>query len=125
MRRALILVVLLALPLAAGKKKSMGVIYRKPGQNIDIPNAAVTLGVAHRKCENYVWAAIVETMSRAQQAVIPQDEWAIRTSGGEKCFPALNDYAQRAQSLGGDYSLDGGRKVRIRGEYQEGPAPSG
>jgi hypothetical protein len=125
MRRVLILVILLVLPLAAGKKKSMGVMYRKPGQKIEIPNAGATLGVAHRKCENYVWAAIVETMSRAQQAVIPQDQWAIRTSSGEKCFPSLNDYAQRAQSLGGDYSLDGGQKVRIHGEYQEGPAPSG
>src|SRR2546425_1200319 len=113
MKRALLIVLLLAIPATAGKKKPMGAMYRKPNQKVEIANAASSLASAHRKCENFAWAAIVETMMRAQEVLITQDDWAIRTSSGEKCYPSLDDYAQRAQTLNGNYSLDGGRKIRV------------
>src|SRR4051812_22345420 len=102
MKRVLLIMLLLVLPATAGKKKPMGTMYRKPNQKVEIANAAAALGAAHRKCENYAWAAIVETMARAQEVPIAQDEWAMRTSGGEKCYPSLDDYAQRAQALNGN-----------------------
>jgi hypothetical protein len=121
MRRLLILFLLLTLPVA-GKKKPMGAMYRKPDQKVEIPNASAALAVAHRKCENFAWGAIVESMMHVQQVNISQDEWSSRTSDGDKCFPALDDYSRRASALSGDYALDGGRKVRIHAEYTEGPA---
>jgi hypothetical protein len=125
MRHTLIFLLLLAAPLAADKKKPMGMIYRKPMQKTEIAGAPASLATAHRKCENYAWAAIVESMARAQQVNISQDDWALRTSGGEKCFPSLDDYAVRAQAVSGDYTLDAGRKVRIHADYVPGPTPSG
>ena len=80
MKRALILVLFLALPLVAGKKKSMGTMYRKADQKIELANAAETLGAAHRKCENYAWAAIVEAMMRRQQVPITQETCLLYTS---------------------------------------------
>jgi hypothetical protein len=117
MRRLLLLLLLLSLPLFAGKKKGMGVMYRKSGQKVEIANAAASLSTAHKKCENYAWAAIVETMMHVQQVGLKQEDWAVRTSHGDRCYPSLDDYAQRADALGGDYTLDGGRKVRIHADY--------
>lgn len=116
-RVVLILLLLFSLPLLGGKKKSMGALYRKPGQKVEIPNATSALSVAHRKCENYAWAAIVETMMRTHQVGLKQEDWAVRTSNGDRCYPSLDDYAQRADALIGDYTLDGGRKVRIHADY--------
>src|SRR5579863_3130388 len=107
----------------AGRKKSMGTLYRKADQKVEIANASASLGAAHRKCENYAWAAIVETIMRAQKVPIGQDDWAVRTSNGMKCFPALDDYAQRAEALNGDYTLDDGTKIRVHAEYSGVPQP--
>src|SRR4051812_49378054 len=114
---AIVLLFAAALPLTAGKKKPKGTMYRKADQKVEIAGAPASLGTADRKCENYAWAAIVETMMRAQQVPIKQDDWAMRSSGGMKCNPALDDYAQRAQSINGDYTLDGGKKVRIHADF--------
>ena len=123
MRRIFAALLLLALlSPAAGKKKPMGAMYRKPDQKVEIANASASLATAHHKCENSAWAAIVETMMHAQQVNISQDEWSSRTSNGDKCFPALDDYPRRADALNGDYALDGGRKVRIHAEYTDGAA---
>jgi hypothetical protein len=122
MKRVLIFVLLFSLPLAAGKKKSLGTMYRKADQRVELANAAETLGAAHRKCENYAWAAIVEAMMRQQQVPITQETWAERTSGGMKCYSTLDDYSSRAQALNGDYTLDSGRKVRIHADFIAGSA---
>src|SRR5437879_5942598 len=76
------------IPASAQKKSKNGYgnFFRKPDQKVEIATAPTTLQVAHRKCENYAWAAIVESMMRAQAVNIPQDDWAIRTSNGMKCF---------------------------------------
>ncbi len=124
MKRALAILLLLTMPAFAGKKKSMGTLYTKPGQKVEIANIGAELGVANRKCENYAWAAIVETMMRAQQVPITQKDWVLRTSGGEKCFPTLDDYMQRAAALNGDYTLNDGRKIRIHADYIAGTATS-
>lgn len=124
MRRLLAIILLLTLPASAGKKKSLGAMYTKPGQKVEIANVEAMLGVANRKCENYAWAAIVETMMRAQQVPITQNDWVLRTSGGEKCYPSLDDYAQRADALNGDYTLNDGRKVRIHADYIAGTGTS-
>lgn len=123
MHRLVLVLLLLTLPVTAGKKKSMGALYRKPGQKVEIANASASLAHAHKKCENYAWAAIVETMMHAQRVGLKQEDWAIRTSNGDRCFPSLDDYAQRADALVGDYTLDGGRKVRIQAGYAA-PQPS-
>jgi len=116
------LVLMVLLPAVAQKasKNGYGNFYRKPNQKVEIAGASAALSIAHRKCENYAWAAIVEVMMRAQQVNIPQDEWATRTSSGMKCFATLSDYPERAAAITNDYALDGGRKVHIEAEYTTG-----
>src|SRR5258706_16198080 len=109
LRRLLITtLLLLLLPAAAQKKnkKGYGTFYRKADQRVEIVNADTTLQMAHRKCENYAWAAIVDAMMRAQDVKIPQDDWASNTSAGMKCFPSLTDYSERALAISTDYTLD-------------------
>ena len=120
MRRWLCILLLMTMPVFAGKKKPMGALFRKADQRVEIPNADVTLNPAKRKCENYAWAAIVESMMLAQRVSISQDDWAIKTSNGMKCFPALDDFAQRATELNGDYTLSDGKKVRIHADFIDG-----
>lgn len=124
MYRLVLILLLLVSTTEAGKKKPMGNMMRKPDQKVEINNAGAALGTANRKCENYVWAAIVETMMRGQQVPIPQNDWAERTSNGMRCYPSLDDYAQRAQALNGDYTLNDGKKVHIHAEFFPGtPQP--
>jgi hypothetical protein len=124
MPRALLIATLLLtlLPAAAQKKnkKGYGTFYRKADQKVELVNADTALQTAHRKCENYAWAAIVDAMMRAQDVRIPQDDWATNTSAGMKCFPSLTDYPERALAISKDYTLDGGRKVHIDATYTVG-----
>ncbi|MCU1283853.1 MAG: hypothetical protein JWO13_203 [Acidobacteriales bacterium] len=117
---ALLLITSLAVYAQKPNKNGYGNFFRKADQKVEIAAAPATLQTAHRKCENYAWAAILESMMRAQAVNIPQDDWAIRTSNGMKCFPTLNDYAERALAITADYALDGGRKVHIDGSYTPG-----
>jgi hypothetical protein len=116
-------VFLVLLPAAAQKKNKNGYgnFYRNPNQKVEIAGASAALAMAHRKCENYAWAAIVEAMMRAQEVKISQDDWASRTSSGMKCFSTLNDYPERALAITDDYVLDSGRKVHISADYTTGP----
>lgn len=124
MRRWLCILLLITVPAVAGKKKPMGTLFRKADQRVEIANADAALNPANRKCENYAWAAIVESMMLAQRVAISQDDWAIKTSNGMKCFPALDDFAQRAAELNGDYTLSDGKKVRIHADFIDGtPSP--
>src|SRR5437879_11860598 len=118
----LFLILLALLPAAAQKKNKNGYgnFYRNPNQKAEIAGAATALGTAHRKCENYAWAAIVETMMRAQEVKLLQDDLASNTSSGMKCFSTLSDYPERAAAITNDYVLDGGRKVHINAEYTVG-----
>jgi hypothetical protein len=126
MRHLLIATLSLTLLPAAAQKKNKngyGNFYLKPNQKVEIAKADAALQPARRKCENYAWAAIVETMMRAQDVKIPQDDWATKTSAGMKCFPSLNDYPDRALAITDDYALDGGRKVHIEATYSVGSLP--
>src|SRR5262249_15015193 len=53
----------------------------KPGQTAEI---ADLLSVpAKQKCENWAWAAALETALKAQHAEIPQNYWVMKADGGE------------------------------------------
>src|SRR5438270_7319813 len=119
MRHLILILLLLSLPASGGKKKGMGTVYRKLAQKMEIANASAGLARAQRKCENYTWAAIVESMFRAQNVAISQQDWSVRSSNGDRCYPALDDYAKRADSISGDYTLEGARKVRIHADYAD------
>ncbi len=111
LRRALILALLLALPLAAGKKPKGVPMARLPEQTIDIPS--LSLPGAAQPCTNYAWAVAVETMLRAQNVPLDQHYWVQKANGGELCIEPAPNLERLTRALNGNYTLNDGRKVKL------------
>jgi hypothetical protein len=108
---------LLSLPLRADKKKAVNWM-RRPGLVVRLETPLV---VARQKCENWAWAAALETMLQVQDAGIAQEFWIQRINGGEVCLPRADSFENLARFLeSGPYVLDNGRKVRLAVQYGEG-----
>ena len=90
----------------------------KVGQADEI--AGLVSAQAQQKCENWAWAAALETSLKAQQAEIPQNYWIMKADGGEVCKDGPADLEALTKLISGDYALDDGRKVRIDAQAVEG-----
>lgn len=81
------------------------------GQEVDIPGLASA--TASQKCENWAWAAGVETILRTQQVDLKQKFWVLKADGGEVCKDNAIELDALAQYISGEYALDDGRHVRL------------
>ena len=118
-----LLVISLGLPLAAGKKKTGINWLRRPSQSVRLAQMPVV--VAKQKCENWAWAAALETMLLLQDAGIPQEYWIQRINHGEVCLPRAESFENLARFLESDfYVLDNGRKLRLQVQYRDGAPTS-
>jgi hypothetical protein len=81
-----------------------------PDQNVDI--AGLASATASQKCENWAWAAGLETILRTQNVDLKQKYWIIKADGGEVCKDSF-DLNSLAQYINGEYVLDDGRHVRL------------
>lgn len=125
-RRAVLIVVLLALcaPVSfAGKKKIKGLSLRQnPDQHAELRNLPSI--VAKQKCENFAWAAGVETILRMQGVSLDQSYWTDKINGGALCLPSIGDPDNVASKMSGDYVLPSGKKVHIEATYRPGAPDS-
>jgi len=112
--------VLFALAAFAGKKSAPGMML-KPDQNADLPE--LKLATSTQRCLNWAWAAGLETLLRAQNVNLTQDFWVTRADGGEVCVDDFAGFGAIAKAVDGDFTLQDGRKVRLKVEWQPG-APS-
>jgi hypothetical protein len=80
-------------------------------QNVDIPG--LSSATAIQKCENWAWAAGLETILRTQQVDLKQKFWVLKADGGEVCKDNTIDLDSLAHYISGDYVLDDGRHVRL------------
>lgn len=111
----LALILLVAIPLAqAGRKKSPIRFDGLPNQVVEMPAPSI---VARRPCENWGWAAAVETLLRAEGAPLPQNFWVTRANGGEVCVAHPEDILSLNQSIDGDFALDNGRRIRVEAHF--------
>src|SRR5260370_9890238 len=118
-----LLLVSLGFPLAAAKKKTGVNWLRRPAQSVRL--AQMPLVVAKQKCENWAWAAALETMLRVQDAGIPQEYWIQRLNHGEVCLPRAESFENLARFLESHfYVLDNGRKLRLQVQYRDGAPTS-
>ncbi len=89
-----------------------------PDQNVDIPGLASA--TASQKCENWAWAAGLETILRTQKVDLKQKFWVLKADGGEVCKDSAVELNTRAHYINGEYVLDDGRHVRLEATTVEG-----
>jgi hypothetical protein len=113
--------ILLSLAVALAAKQKPPQSYVKPDQFVEIANAPQTFAVADKpQCANYGWAAAVNTLLAADKVKKPQSYWVVKTSGGDRCFPQIDDPAAFTKAITGDYTLDDGRRIKISAEFTSG-----
>ena len=109
-RRALILALLFAVPLAAEKKKGAP-LAKLPPQTVDIADLKVSSPA--QACTNYAVAVAVESMLRVQKVALDQHFWVQKANGGELCIEPVPDLDRLARSVNGVYTLEDGRKITL------------
>jgi hypothetical protein len=112
---------MIALPVGLAAKKRAPAMYVNPNQLVEIPDAARLFAFADKPCANYAWAAAVNTLLAAESVRLPQSHWVVRASGGDKCLPRVEDLAGLTQQIEGDYTLDSGRRIKLRSQFHAGP----
>ncbi len=107
---------LVTLGVAADQKKKGGVfLYKMPDQVAVVRNVPNVL--ARQRCENFSWAAGVETSLRAQNVELDQGFWTDKIYGGAICLPSPGEMENLARSIEGEYVLPGGGKFRLAVHY--------
>jgi hypothetical protein len=80
-----------------------------PDQKSELPKVEA-VSVA-QKCENWAWAAGLETSLRLQGVKLPQNYWVMKANGGEVCDDRPVNLEKISRIIDGKYVLDDGRKV--------------
>ena len=114
----LLLIAAVSAPSPAAKKKQRIPLLVNAGitAEIDSPPA---VSVA-QKCENWAWAAGVETILRAENVPLDQHYWVQKSDAGEICLESLAPLEQLSKVVTGEYVLDDGRKMRLDVRYTVG-----
>jgi hypothetical protein len=93
---------------------------KKNGSNIlqQLPQGSVTVeglvvATPRQKCENWLWAAEVETILNAQKIDLPQTYWVQQANLGEVCVDAAVDLEVIASLIERDYQLEDGSKFHL------------
>ena len=115
---ALLLFVLVA-PADEQKKLKGLPLAVKPAQEEHIADLVVT--AAGQKCDNWSWAAGVETLLKRRDVDLEQQFWLLRAYAGTVCISPLGDVEKLASAINGEYVLDDGRKVRLVARFLPGP----
>ena len=123
-RLALVLLLLVAVPGSAQifhkKKKSYPPFAAHKGLTADLQMMPVV--VAKQKCENWAWAAALETVLRSQGVPLDQSFWVQRLNNGERCLNSPGAPGDLIRYLERDsHVLSDGRKIRLRVQYLPGP----
>lgn len=105
-------------PPAPARHKPKGAALLNAGVAAEMPAPATP--VPAQKCENWAWAAGVETILRTQDVPLDQHYWVIKSDGGEVCLESLAPLERIAGVLTGDYVLDDNRRVRLEARVTPG-----
>src|SRR5438105_1284016 len=84
----------------------------RPDQKVELEEL-VRMAPAKQRCENWAWAAAVESILKAQKVPLAQNYWVMKADGGEVCKESATDLNALPKLINGSYVLDDGRKVRL------------
>jgi len=106
--------VLLLLPLLAGAGSKKGFTpFRRPNLSVEI--ASLEPAVASQNCENFAWAAALQTLLTVDHVELGQQYWTDKLSGGG-CQDQPFALAELPRAMDGEYTLptaEGARKARL------------
>src|SRR4051794_33694375 len=86
-------------------------VRETPGIVIEIPNA--TVHQAQQLCQNWTWAASVESLLAPTGIALTQDDMVTRAEGGSVCKDRSPNFEEMTRVLDGSYYLEDGHKVRL------------
>ena len=117
---AVLLLIVVTLPLLAGKKQQLNpALVKKDPQTAEIADLKVPK--LKQACPNWGWAAAIELMLEQQKVVdYKQDYWVTKSAGGELCIEKPIDLDQLKQWVDGDYKLMDGNDVHFEATVTPG-----
>jgi hypothetical protein len=93
---------------------------KKNASNIlqQLPQGSVTVeglipATPRQNCDNWLWAAEVETILKTQKIDLPQTYWVQQANLGEVCVDAPVDLESLASLIDRDYQLEDGSKFHL------------
>ncbi len=104
-----------------GKGKARTTYQLIPNQQAII--AHPTVARAQRPCENWAWAAALDSLLRAKQAATGQEYQVLRLFGGDLCTE-VKSYAELAEKISHEYTMPDGRRFLLQANYAEGAPAS-
>ncbi len=114
-RRWTITAVTIALFASAGitqaKKYGSNMLQQLPQGSVTVEG--LTPATPRQNCENWVWAAEVETILKVQKIDLPQTYWVTQANLGEVCVDAPVDLESIASLIERDYQLEDGSKFHL------------
>ena len=69
----------------------------RPDQQVELADL-LSMAPAKQKCENWAWAAAVESILRAQEVPLAQSYWVTKADGGEVCKESATDLSAATPS---------------------------
>src|SRR5512142_3249628 len=100
MKRVLLVILLSAVAGAAfDKPQPQPTLLKRPNQTVDL--TGLTVPAPAQKCENFGWAAGLESILRMQGVPLDQKYWVTKMEGGELCQTQLRSLEDLAQVIDG------------------------
>ena len=100
------------------KKKPPRIGYQlKPDQQAVIEHPQIV--TAQRPCENWIWAAALDSLLKAKESVVGQEYQILRLYGG--LCTDVKGYSELADKISHEYVLDDGRRFLLQAVYTAGP----
>src|SRR5438105_786095 len=78
-------------------------------QTVEIPGLASI--PAKQPCQNWAWAAALESILKAQAVELRQSYWIMKSAGGELCKDDDTDLEALTKIITGEYIMSDGHKV--------------
>lgn len=102
----------------AEKKKPPRIGYQlKPDQQAVIEHPQIV--TAQRKCENWIWAAALDSLLQSKQSAMGPEYQILRLYGG--LCTEVKSYSELAERISHEYVLGDGRKFLLQAVYSTGP----
>jgi len=75
---------------------------------------------AQRQCENWIWAAALDSLLQAKESATGQEYQILRLYGGALCTQ-VKSYSELADKISHEYVLDDGRRFLLQAAFVPGP----
>lgn len=108
---AVILLLSCAEVLCYAKKYASNILQQLPQESVTVEG--LTPATPKQKCENWLWAAELETILKTEKIDLPQAYWVQHANLGEVCVEAPVDLESMASLIDRDYQLEDGSKFHL------------